>query len=78
MSDGKTHIAVGIESNRDVSRIVYDIDLMVGILCEREGLNEDEAIEYISFNVIGAYIGEGSPIYIHRMNAEEIANYKFD
>lgn len=44
----------------------YDFHLMVNILIERDGMTSDEAIEYLNFNTIGAYVGPYTPVYIHR------------
>lgn len=44
----------------------YDFRLMVDILIERDGMSSDEAIEYLNFNTIGAYVGPYTPVYLHR------------
>jgi hypothetical protein len=36
---------------------------MVEILME-DDMTEEDAIEYLDYNVIGAYVGELTPIYI--------------
>lgn len=44
-------------------RVIYDKGRMVEIL-SREGLTDLEAIEYLEYNVWGAYLGLHTPIYI--------------
>ena len=51
---------------------VYDIDKMIEILIE-EGLDSDEAAEFLDFNVVGAYVGEKTPKYM-RFVTEEVHN----
>ena len=51
---------------------VYDIDKMIEILME-EGLDWDEAAEFLDFNVVGAYVGEKTPKYM-RFVTEEVHN----
>lgn len=53
----------------DDHRAVYDYGLMVKWLCDQEGWSEDEAIDWIEFNVIRAlpYMGENPPIIMHRV-----------
>ncbi len=30
---------------------------------ERDGMTDEEAIEFFEFNIKGAYMGEGTPLY---------------
>ena len=53
---------VGVD--RD-GRLVYDIDKMITVLVSRDGMSNDEAIEYLDFNVFGAYVGELTPVHVH-------------
>lgn len=46
--------------------VVYDYDKCVDILVARDGMTEDEAIEWMGFNVVGAYAGERTPWFMHR------------
>jgi hypothetical protein len=43
---------------------VYDIDKCVGALVERDGMAPEEADEYLSFNTLGAYVGENGPLFV--------------
>lgn len=40
---------------------VYDGEKMVAVLVERDGMDDDEAREYLSYNVLGAWVGEDTP-----------------
>ena len=42
---------------------VYDRNKCIEILTE-QGMEEDEAEEYFSFNVEGAYVGESTPAFM--------------
>ena len=44
--------------------IVYDRDRCIAILVERDGMTYDEALEFFDFNVVCAYVGPGTPIFI--------------
>jgi hypothetical protein len=61
-ADGFDDAVIGIELKN--YRLVYDINKMIETLMVRDEMSEDEAIEYIEFNVIGAYVGEQTPLYI--------------
>jgi hypothetical protein len=45
-------------------RLVYDISKMRQLLVDRDGMTFDEAMEYLDFNVVGAYVGELTPIFV--------------
>jgi hypothetical protein len=46
---------------------VLDIEKMLAKL-EEEGMKHDEALEYFEFNILGAYVGEETPVYLHVPN----------
>lgn len=43
---------------------VYDVNEMLTILVKRDRMTFEDAKEYLDFNVIGAYVGEKTPLYI--------------
>lgn len=45
---------------------VYDHPKMMAVLMERDGLTEEEAFEYISYNVTGGWLGEHTPVCLIR------------
>lgn len=45
---------------------VYDRDKCIEILVERDGMDWEEAQEYFSFNVEGAYVGKQTPMFVER------------
>lgn len=53
----------------DDGRAVYDYDLMVEWLMNKEGWTEEESIEWVCYNTLRAlsYMGEKSPIIMHRL-----------
>jgi thiamine monophosphate kinase len=61
-ADGFDDAVIGIEERS--GRLVYDVDMMIHILIKDEEMSEEDAIEYLDYNVIGAYVGEQTPIYI--------------
>lgn len=48
--------------------IAYDWDKCVYILQERDGMTLDDAIEFMEYNVVGAYVGEDTPVFIRGMS----------
>lgn len=43
---------------------VYDYANAVKVLVDRDGMSEEEAEEYLQFNVLGAYVGEQTPWFV--------------
>ncbi len=44
--------------------VVYDRDKLVAAFAE-DGMSLEEADEWVSFNVEGAYVGERTPVILH-------------
>jgi hypothetical protein len=44
-------------------RVVYSMERMLEYF-QSTGMSEDESIEYVDFNILGAYIGEHTPIHM--------------
>ena len=43
-------------------RIVYSVEKIIDILSE--DMTREEAIEFYEYNILGAYMGEMTPIYV--------------
>jgi hypothetical protein len=50
---------------------VYDAEKCIQILVERDGMDDDEASEYFEFNVVGAWGGDGTPLFMWRPEEDE-------
>ena len=46
--------------------VAYDFNKCVEIVMERDGMEREEAIDFINFNVVGAYVGLSTPVFIMR------------
>ena len=65
-ADGFDDAILGISSRiGDDSLLAYDYDKCIKIL--QKDLSYEEAVEYMEFNVVGSYVGEGTPIFIKRL-----------
>lgn len=65
LADGLETALVGYTVNHHHPHVaVYDIDKCVDVLVERGGMTHEEADEFLSFNTLGAYVGENGPIYV--------------
>lgn len=43
---------------------VLDVAKMVAQM-EKDGMTHEEALEYFEYNILGAYVGEETPVYLH-------------
>lgn len=58
--DGFDEAVIGIDFNSE--RLIYLFKKCVDILIE-SSMSEEDAIEYLSFCVVTAYVGENTPIW---------------
>tara|TARA_R110000787_G_scaffold273770_2_gene381583 strand:+ start:485 stop:832 length:348 start_codon:yes stop_codon:yes gene_type:complete len=63
--DGYNDCIIGVVSTFGGDQVIaYDIDKVITKLEERDGMSAIEAIEFFEFNMLGAYMGEGTPIFM--------------
>ena len=48
---------------------VYDIQRMIEVLVN-EGMDHDDAVEFLEYNVVSAYLGEKTPLYVNFVTEE--------
>jgi hypothetical protein len=58
--DGLDDAIIGISVD---DRAVYGLNKMI-LLFQQQGMSEEEAMEWMDFNIISAYVGEYTPIHI--------------
>ena len=46
---------------------VYDYELAVEILKEHDSMTHEDAVEWMEFNVVGAWMGEHTPLWKHSL-----------
>ncbi len=61
IADGFDEAIVGV--NALTLQIIYDTSKIIETLIN-EGMTEEDAMEHFYFNIIGAYVGEQTPIFI--------------
>ncbi len=59
IADGFNDAIIGIDENS--LRIIYSVTKCIEILMK--DMSEEDALEYFSYNVSGAYVGEKTPIW---------------
>ena len=57
-------LGVAVQFAHEVA--VYDYDKCLDILIERDNMDIEEAIDYMEYNVLGAYAGKSTPVFLIR------------
>lgn len=57
-------LGIGEAVDLDTTRIIYDYEKCISILIEENNWSEEEAIEWMDFNVIHADMGPGNPVFV--------------
>jgi hypothetical protein len=71
-ADGLESALVGYTLNHHHAHVaVYDYDLCIKILVDRDGMEPEEADEFLSFNTLGSFVGDDGPLFVQFPTAEE-------
>lgn len=66
LADGFEEALIGVVEGACREAVAcYDYARCVEILMKRDGMEEDEAEEFLVFNTLGAYVGEMTPLFLH-------------
>ena len=64
LADGFEDAYPGYVCNHHHAQVaVYDYLKCLEVLME-DGMSEEEALEYIEFNILSAYVGENGPLFV--------------
>jgi len=77
-ADGFDEAVIGIGvrcGQKDL--IVYDSAKCIKILMDRDGMDFEEASEFFSFNTVGAWVGDETPIFVEKMTMKDIDESKY-
>jgi hypothetical protein len=73
LADGFHRAFIGLTTEwSGATRSVYDYDKCVTVLMRRDKMTEEEATEFMEFNVVGSYVGKGTPLFVRRMRIDEL------
>ena len=70
-ADGLDFALVGVADVHDGRVAIYDTDKVIELLMTRDGMDHDEAVEFFDFNIAGAYVGPGTPIFMDFLARED-------
>lgn len=67
-ADGFDEAIIGTDYRTD--RVIYSIRKCIRILMRRDNMTYEEALEYLEFNTLCAYVGEGTPIFLNDIDID--------
>ena len=63
-ADGFDDAIIGVAQRHGSEPLLaYSISKCLKVLVDRDGMSEEDAQEFFDFNVIGAWVGDGTPIF---------------
>jgi hypothetical protein len=62
--DGYDSALIGRVQRFNTEYFLYDKNKIIKQLVEIDGLTEEDAEEYFSYNIIGSWVGEGTPAFL--------------
>lgn len=71
MDDAVLGVCMTWHGNMLVERIIYDGN-KIGEILEKQGMEKEDVQEYIDYNIIGAYVGDATPIVMWPTTASEL------
>lgn len=64
-ADGLLYAVIGIATRAGGLRVVcYSVEKVIEVLMTRDGMTEEEAYEFYEFNIVGAWMGDKTPIFV--------------
>lgn len=66
VADGFEDAYIGYTIGVAPSVAIYDFEKCVEVLMARDELSREDAIEYLNFNTVYAYVGKGTPLFLIR------------
>jgi|TARA_R100000084_G_C4515492_1_gene84395 hypothetical protein len=71
-ANGLEDAIIGVGSRINMPDVlIYSYNKCVKIFMEKEGWTHEEAVEWMDFNVVGAWVGETTPIFVHEIPSDQ-------
>jgi len=58
---------LGVIHDFNRTAVCYSESKIIELLMKEDGMDYDEAIEYYQFNILGAWMGEDTPMYLEAL-----------
>jgi len=64
-------IGVGVRCSQPPV-VIYSVDRVIKILMDRDGMTNEEAIEFFEFNIEGAWVGDATPVWMYPISGDDL------
>ena len=64
LADGFEAAYLGVCRRFNTYAALYDYDKCVAVLMGRDEMSYEDAVGFMEFNVLGAYVGESTPVFL--------------
>ena len=71
LADGFEKAFMGYVTQFNTTLACYNYDKCIQIMVKRNGMTEEEAFEYMEFNVTGAFVGKYTPCFFHKISLKQ-------
>lgn len=61
-ADGLDEAIIGFDPN--FWRVIYSRNKVIKIFQDRDGMTEEEAVEFAEYNTFSAFVGEKTPVWV--------------
>lgn len=68
LADGLDEAFIGLAQSNGNAVAVYNRDRIIELMINRDGMDYADAVEFYSFNIEAAYVGEHTPLYVTPFN----------
>ena len=55
---------VGLAQRIGMDVVCYDKEKVLELLCVKEEMTYDEAVEHFEYNIIGSWVGDSTPVFL--------------
>lgn len=71
LADGFDAALIGFGRQFNKVIAVYSYSKCIDILVRNSGMSDEEAEEYMEYNVVGAYVGSHTPIFVREATIDD-------
>lgn len=55
---------IGLAQRIGMDVVCYDKEKVLELLCVKEGMTYEDAIEHFEYNIIGSWVGDTTPVFL--------------